>query len=314
MAKPPRRPRAVALEARIEQPRRPGPIIAPQPSDVRQPDFFRPGFIAPCKPLLRDKLPVGPFWRYEVKHDGYRIQAHSIGGDAQLFTKGGHDWTPRMPAIRDALTDLGRNVVLDGEAVIIGQDGIADFFALHGALARKSAPDAIFLAFDVLWIDGDDVRDRPLSDRVVMLEELLSEPEAAIQLVGAVDGSGATILRQACGMGLEGIVAKRMDRPYRSGDREEWIKVRCTRVDHFAVVGFKPAGRAGLSSLKLAKLVDGALVPCGWAGSGITENGSRELRHALDAGRLGVAEIEHRGGTPAGELRHPVVRGWSIGE
>ena len=112
-------------------------------------------------------------------------------------------------------------------------------------------------------------------------------------------------------MGLEGIVAKRIDRPYRSGEREDWIKVRCTRLGHFAVIDFAPAGRHGVSSLKLGMLVDDRIVPCGWAGAGIGEDMSRGIRTVLDACHHVVVEIEHRGGTPSGELRDPVVTGWS---
>lgn len=313
MAKPPRKPLSIARATHIEAPRVPGPVLTPRRSDARLVDLFRPGFIAPCKPVLRDKLPTGPQWRHEVKHDGYRVQAHAVGGEVRLFTKGGHDWTDRMPAIRDALGVLARDVVLDGEAAILGEDGIADFFALHAALARKSAPDAILFAFDVLWMDGEDLRERPLADRQEALARLLVgiDPGDGLAAVEPIEGDAVAIMRSACAMGLEGIVAKRIDKPYRSGEREDWIKVRCTQTDHFAVVGFAPGGRRGVSSLKIAKLVDTELVPCGWAGSGIGETMSRALRAALDAGRPVVVEIEHRGGTPAGELRHPVVKGWA---
>ena len=291
----------------------PGPVFVPRPTFDRQADLFRPDFIQPCKPVLRERLPVGPLWRYEVKHDGYRIQAHATSGGVRLFTRRGLDWTDRMPAICDAVAALGRDVILDGEAVMIAEDGVADFFALHAALARKSAPDAVLLAFDMLWLDGEDLRPRSLGDRVRLLDEMLA-PEAAdgIQRVEAVEGDGATILRQACELGLEGIVAKRIDKPYRSGEREDWIKVRCTRTDHFAVVGYEPVGRRGVSSLSIARLVDGTLMPCGRAGSGIGQEMSRGLRAALDAGNPVVVEIEHRGMTPAGGLRHPAVKGWVI--
>jgi bifunctional non-homologous end joining protein LigD len=315
MARPPRKPRPIARATRAEAPRVPGPVIAPPRADARQPDLFRPTFIEPCKPVLRERLPAGPLWRYEVKHDGYRIQAHAIGNEVRLYTRRGLDWTDRMPAIRNAVAALGRDVILDGEATIVGEDGIADFFALHAALARKHAPDAILFAFDVLRIDGDDMRQTPLVERQDALAALLvGSEEFGLEAVEPIEGDAEAITRAACSTGLEGVVAKRLDRPYRSGQREDWIKVRCTRLDHFAVTGFAPAGRRGVSSVKIAMLVDAQLVPCGWAGSGIGEEMSRALRFALDAGHYVVLEVEHRGMTPAGELRHPVIKGWSVEE
>jgi bifunctional non-homologous end joining protein LigD len=121
----------------------------------------------------------------------------------------------------------------------------------------------MLFAFDVLMIEGEDVRSRMLGERQAILFELLLEAEEGIAAVEPIEGDSDAILRAACSMGLEGIVAKRIDRPYRSGDREDWIKVRCTQLDHFAVIGFDPAGPKGVASLKLAKLVDGELVPCG---------------------------------------------------
>lgn len=243
----------------------------------------KPRWISRSSPVLRDRLPVGPHWRYEVKHDGYRVQAQAHAGEVRLFTKRGHDWTDRMPAIRDAVAALGRDVVLDGEAAILGEDGIADFFALHAALARKSAPDAILFAFDLLWLDDQDLRARPLSDRQAHLSELVAgDLEYGLAAVEPIEGDAVEIMRAARSMGLEGVVAKRVDRPYRSGDREDWIKVRCTKLEAFAVIGFDPAGRRGVSSLRIARLVDEAFVPCGWAGSGIGEEMARGLQASYD--------------------------------
>lgn len=310
MAKPPRKPRSIGRNTGATTPRVPGPVIAAR-VDQRQADLFRPSFVEPCKPVLRDHLPTGPLWRYEIKHDGYRVQAHAHEGEVRLYTRRGLDWTDRMPAIRDAVAALGQDVILDGEAAILGQDGIADFFALHAALARRDAPDAVLFAFDLLRLGDQDLRSHPLVERQAALSSLVVDAPFGIETVEPIEGDAEAIMRAACGMGLEGIVAKRIDRPYRSGEREEWIKVRCTQVDHFAVIGFTPAGRRGVSSLSLAKLVEETLVPCGRAGSGIGEAMSRALREALDAGRPIVAEVEYRGATPSGELRHPVVKGWS---
>ena len=111
-------------------------------------------------------------------------------------------------------------------------------------------------------------------------------------------------------MGLEGIVAKRRDAPYRSGYVDAWRKIKCTLTESFAVIGFDPAGSRGVASLKLARLQDGDLLPCGSVGSGISAEASRKLREVIEAGAHVVADVEFRGWTPAGELRHPVFKGW----
>ena len=114
-------------------------------------------------------------------------------------------------------------------------------------------------------------------------------------------------------MGLEGIVAKRRDRADRGGEAGDWIKVRCTTVEAFAVIGFDPRGKNGVAALRIARLVEEELVPCGSVGSGISEKASRELRAALQTRAHIVIDVEHRGHTPAGELRHPVYKGWHSG-
>lgn len=281
--------------------------------DLRQDDLFALPFVPPCKPVLRAKVPAGPLWQYEIKHDGYRAQAQVHGDLVRIFTKSGLEWSDRMPAIVAAMRELPvASAVIDGEAVMVGADGISDFFALHAALAAKRAPEAILVAFDLLELAGEDLRPRPLTDRRAMLAELLIGAPAAIQLSEHLNDGGEAMLQHACAMGLEGIVAKRRDAPYRSGPSETWIKVKCTKVDSFAVVGFDPEGRRGVAALKLARLVDGDLRPCGYVGSGIGATDRKALRGLLDVGAHLVADVEYRGFSPAGELRHPVFKGFHV--
>jgi bifunctional non-homologous end joining protein LigD len=192
----------------------------------------------------------------------------------------------------------------------MGADGMSDFFAIHAALARKSAPSAVLVAFDLMHLDGDDLRERPLEERRAGLAELVRDSPDWLQFSAEIDGEGSAAFRAACRMGLEGIVSKRRGSPYRSGRSNLWRKTKCRHVDQFAVIGFVPWGRTSLRSLRLAHLVGGKLVPCGSAGSGLSETMARELRAALDVGRHVVVEVEHRGFTPAGELRHPAIKGW----
>ena len=242
--------------------------------------------------MLRTKVPTGPLWQYEIKHDGYRIQAHVHRGHVRLFTKSGLDYADRMPAIVDAVSSLGRDVIVDGEAVITGPDGVTDFYALHTAISGKSAPNAHLYAFDLLQLDSQDLRPRSLAERRAMLVEVLIGAGPGMFLSEHMTSDGPAMHTAACRMGLEGIVAKRIDRPYRSGPCEDWIKVKCTKLDHFAVVGFDGAGRSGVAALKLARIADDFLVPCGSVGSGISETTSRALWAAMEAGDHLVVEVE----------------------
>lgn len=309
MPKPPRRPRPIARSSELLRPSVGRQLVRRE--DPRQDDLFALPFVEPCKPALSAKVPTGPRWQYEIKHDGYRIQAHVHGDLVRLFTKSGLNWTDRMPAIAAAMRDLPvQSAVLDGEAVMVDEQGVSDFFALHAALAAKRAPAAFLIAFDLLELAGEDLRPRPLAERRAILAETLIGAPPAIQLSEHMSSGGEAMIRHACEMGLEGIVAKRTDRPYRSGRSEDWLKIKCTKVDSFAVIGFDPEGRQGVAALKLARLMDGMLRPCGSVGSGIGAGDRRALRELLDAGAHLVADVEYRGISPAGELRHPVFKGY----
>lgn len=311
MSRVPRKPPAIPRSSELPTDAVAGRAIVPKPTDARQPDLLAPGFIQPCKPTLRDKLPVGPRWQYELKFDGYRIQAHLDGDAVRLFTKNGFDRTESLPAIAAAVRELPvQSAILDGEAVILDDESVSDFFALHAAMARGRAPDAVLIAFDLLMVAGEDLRPRPLAERRARLTEILVGAPPGLELSPHVNSEGAELLKAVCARGLEGVVAKRIDAPYRSGYVETWIKAKCTEKESFAVIGFDPQGSKGVAALKLARLVEGVLTPCGYVGSGITAVASGEIRRALDAGEHLVVDVEFRGWTPAGELRHAVFKGW----
>jgi bifunctional non-homologous end joining protein LigD len=182
------------------------------------------GYIPPCIPTRATKPPAGPDWVHEIKHDGYRLQVRRDGEAVRLFTRRGYDWTARYPAIAGTAAQLrARSFTLDGEAVVCGPDGVAVFDALH---RRGTVSEAMLYAFDLLELDGDDLRARPLDDRKKRLARLLARRRAGIVLSHHTADDGATIFRQACSMGLEGIVSKRLSAPYRSGRSTDWLKVK----------------------------------------------------------------------------------------
>jgi bifunctional non-homologous end joining protein LigD len=309
MAKPPRPPREIKRSTDLAD-----ASVVSRPllrrRDPRQAELFTTSFIEPCKPTLRSKAPVGDRWQFEIKHDGYRAQCHVNGGRVRIFTKSGFDYAPRMPAIAQALQSLRvDDAVIDGEACMEGADGITDFFALHAALAKKHAPHAFLYAFDLLHLNGDDLRALPLDERRLLLEDLLRNATKSIRFSEAFEDDGPTIARMVCQMGLEGIIAKRRDAAYRCGRSETWLKIKCTQFGTFTVTGFDPDGRTGVRSLNLAERQGPKMVACGSVGSGLTAVTSRDLRRRLDAGESVTVEVEYRGRTPSGGLRHAALKG-----
>jgi bifunctional non-homologous end joining protein LigD len=182
------------------------------------------GFGPPCVPTRAAKPPVGPDWVHEIKHDGYRLQVRRDGETVRLFTRRGYDWSGRYPAIAiTAMLLRARSFTLDGEACVCGPDGVAIFDALH---RRGTVTEAMLYAFDVLELDGEDLRGLPLGDRKKRLARLVGKRRIGIVLSEHTDEDGVLIFRQACKMGLEGIVSKRLSAPYRSGPSRNWIKVK----------------------------------------------------------------------------------------
>jgi bifunctional non-homologous end joining protein LigD len=290
--------------SRVQVPRR----------DPRQVELFRTSFIEPCKPTLRQRAPSGPRWQFEIKHDGYRAQCHLHAGEVRIYTKNGHDIAMRLPSISAALVALPvDDAVIDGEAVMIGPDGITDFFALHAAVSAKSAPAALLYAFDLLHLNGQDLRSLPLDERRLLLEDLLLYVPDPLRFSEHVLGDGPDVARAACELGLEGIVAKVRDAPYRSGRSETWLKIKCTKTAEFVVTGFEPDGRTGVRSLEIAERIGSKLEPAGSVGSGLTAQTSQDIRRALDDSREVVVEVEFRGRTPTGGLRHPAIKGFRTG-
>jgi bifunctional non-homologous end joining protein LigD len=184
-----------------------------------------PGFVEPCLPTLSHTVPSGSQWVHEIKHDGYRFICRRDGDRVCVFSRRGNDYSERVPKIAEALAALRvKSVTLDGEGVVCDPDGVTDFDLLRAALGRQGSRRAFLYAFDLLELDGRDLRSRPWDERRKALTKLLRKAGDGIRLsehLAITDGN--TIFQHACAMGLEGIVAKRRDRPYRSGRSPDWI-------------------------------------------------------------------------------------------
>jgi ATP-dependent DNA ligase len=180
-------------------------------------------FIDPCLPTKADAPPDGLDWAHEIKHDGYRIQIHTGPDGVRLYTMTGYDWTDRYPQIVAAASKLKGAAIIDAEAVVMGADGVADFEALHG---RSHYADAVAFGFDLMMLDGEDLRPLPWLLRRQKLKRLLGRRTLGLSFSREHLGHGPKVYEAACRMGLEGIVSKRVDSSYRSGRSTAWVKVK----------------------------------------------------------------------------------------
>jgi bifunctional non-homologous end joining protein LigD len=179
------------------------------------------GFILPCQPLLVDRPPAGSDWLHEIKHDGYRILACKKGGRVTLWTRHGTNFTDRLPKVAEAVCSLAADsALIDGEAVTFRSDGHSDFAALR---TKAGSARACLVAFDLLTLNGQDFRQRPIEDRRAALSPLVAGVDG-ILFSDALVAEGALVFAKACKLGLEGIVSKRVGSGYRSGNSRQWLK------------------------------------------------------------------------------------------
>jgi bifunctional non-homologous end joining protein LigD len=194
-----------------------------------------PKFIEPQLCRLVDRPGSGANWVHEVKFDGYRMQLRVENGKAALRTRKGLDWTGKFAAIAKAAAKLP-DCIIDGEICALDHNGAPDFAALQAALSDEKSDALIFFAFDLLFADGEDLRQLPLTARKENLETLLRKHNATLRFVQHFSNGGDAVLQSACRMNLEGIVSKRADAPYRSGRGDDWTKAKC-RAGHEVVIG-----------------------------------------------------------------------------
>src|SRR6516162_5468613 len=182
------------------------------------------GFIAPCLPTKTDELPSGGLWQHEIKHDGFRIIARKDAERVRLYSRPGNDFTRRFPLIVETLVRLrSRSCIIDGEAVACDDNGLTSFDLIR--LHRHN--DRVFLyAFDLIELNGDDMRRDPLEVRKATLRSMLAKAGLGLRFNEHMEGDGPTVFAHACKVGLEGIVSKRKDSMYRSGRSPDWLKMK----------------------------------------------------------------------------------------
>ena len=236
-----------------------------------------PHFIEPQLCRLVERATSEPGWAHEIKFDGYRMQLRVENGEAQLRTRKGLDWTAKFAGIAKVASMLP-DCLLDGEVVALDKHGVPDFAALQTALADHKTDELLFFAFDLLFIEGDDLRELPLRDRNARLKALLtnSKPPPTLRYVDHFEIAGDTVLKSACQMHLEGIVSKRLDAPYKSGRGKDWTKTKC-RGGHEVVIGGWSSEGGRLRSLLVGVHRGKKLVYVGRVGAGFAAKTARRV-------------------------------------
>ena len=250
-----------------------------------------PGFVSPQLATLVDAVPEGKNWLHEIKFDGYRILARVEKGNVALITRNQQDWTDRCGFLVAPLAKLSvTSALLDGEVVALNENGTSNFQLLQNSLSGQVHSPLVYYVFDLLHVDGAELTNAPLLTRKERLSALIKPAASSpVRYSEHWIGDGQKLYQEACRKGLEGIISKSVDQPYRSGRSRDWLKIKCVRNQEFVIGGFTdPAGsRAGLGALLVGVHDDNnRLLYAGKVGTGFTRESLLELRSRLDPLRI----------------------------
>jgi bifunctional non-homologous end joining protein LigD len=284
-----------------------------------------PGFIAPALATKIEKVPSGARWVHEIKFDGYRVQLHIANDDIKVFTRRGNDWTKRFRKVAaDAYLINAGSAIIDGEVVVPAVDGTTDFSVLQNELKGKSTK-IVMVAFDLLYLNGHDLRKLPLLERKATLQKLIAK--TAIQFSESFELDGPKMFKHACKTGLEGVVSKVRDSRYQSDRGNDWVKVTCAQRETLPIAGFALDGNKW-DGLYVGRQKGERLTYAGKVDHGFTSESERDLRARLEplirktqpyAKKIAhrgiwvepslLAEIEYRAKSAEGKVRHPFFKG-----
>jgi bifunctional non-homologous end joining protein LigD len=284
-----------------------------------------PGFVEPALATSIDKVPAGDRWIHEIKFDGYRVQVHLVNEAVKVFTRRGHDWTNRFRKVADDAWHIAAgSTIIDGEVVIPAADGTTDFAVLQNELKGNSSR-LVLVAFDLLYLNGHDLRKLPLVERKALLKKTISGTN--IQLSESFELDGAEMLAHACKVGLEGVVSKVRDSAYVSGRGNNWVKKTCAQRETLTIAGFALDG-TDWDGIYLGRRKGNDLVYAGKVDHGFTKGSAISLRERLTPlirrtqpyrkriAHKGIwvepqlmAEIEYRAKSAEGRVRHPFFKG-----
>jgi bifunctional non-homologous end joining protein LigD len=283
-----------------------------------------PGFIEPALATSIEKVPSGGRWIHEIKFDGYRVQVHFANEAAKIFTRRGHDWTHRFKKVaHDAWRIKASSAVVDGEIVVPAPDGTTDFSVLQNELKGKST-SIVLVAFDLLYLNGRDLRKLPLIQRKAELRKIL---DGTVQFSESFEIDGREMFAHACKLGLEGVVSKVRDAPYPKGRTRDWVKKTCVQRETLTIAGFA-LDEGKWDGIYVGRLKGDDLVYAGKVDHGFDKTSAAQLQKRLKplirktqpyAKRIAhkgiwveprlLAEIEYRAKSAEGKVRHPFFRG-----
>jgi len=296
------RPESVKSGRRIEELVKP-PKTRPQPLKTAPGRLSgavaveMPMRVAPQLATRVERPPPGAGWLHEIKFDGYRTIAMVKDGRARLITRSGLDWTKRYGDLGAAFAGLPcKEAVIDGEIIVPDEQGVSHFAALQDALAQGAGSKLVFYAFDLVYLDGWDLRKVGLEKRKALLKQLLAgevSARSAIQFSDHVAGEGAAFYDRTAELGLEGVVSKRADAPYEEGRSKTWLKSKALQAGNFVIAGYTLSEAAGgLGALALGEWEDGELQYRGKVGTGFDAETLSELPERLEQLREGAAELD----------------------
>jgi bifunctional non-homologous end joining protein LigD len=295
-----------------------GDSASPHPAEV--PGARRaamPKFVQPQLATLVERPPDGNGWLHELKHDGYRILARVEHRRAKLFSRNAHDWTEKFPAVAEAVGRLPvEEAILDGEVTVLLPDGTSSFQALQNFGSSITRGQLAYMIFDLLYLDGRDLTGARLDDRKAALARLLasgSDRAAVLRYSDHVVGAGADFFARACKLGLEGIVSKKRDAPYRGTRGADWLKVKCLKQQEIVIGGYtEPEGsRIGIGALLGGVYESGRLVYVGKIGTGFDNRTLRDLQQRLSRLEQKMSPFASR---PAGAARAHWVKPELVGQ
>ncbi len=244
-----------------------------------------PRFITPCLATLVAKAPDDKRWEHEIKFDGYRIQARLDHGSVKLMTRKGLDWTKKFSSVAKAVGKLhAKTALIDGELVAHDSNGISRFSLLQQDLTSGRQGRMVLYAFDLMHLNGADLKPLPLTTRKAALAKLIRRGhDRHLRFSKSLHGQGPVLLKHACKKGLEGIISKLKDARYHSGRGRDWLKAKCSDRQELVVAGFAPslADSRAVGALVLAFYQRGKLCYAGRTGTGFSHETARSLYRTL---------------------------------
>jgi bifunctional non-homologous end joining protein LigD len=284
-----------------------------------------PGFVEPALATSIEKVPSGDRWIHEIKFDGYRVQVHLANEAVKVFTRRDHDWTNRFKKIADEAWHIAAgSAIIDGEVVVLAADGTTDFSGLQNELKGES-DKIVLVAFDLLYLNGYDLRKLPLRERKTHLKKLIDK--TGVQFSESFEVDGQEMYQQACKAGLEGVVSKVADSRYNSGRGNDWVKKTCAQRETLTIAGFALDGN-DWDGIYVGRRKGNNLVYASKVDHGFDKASAADLRKRLTplirktqpyAKKIAhkafwvepelLAEIEYRAKSAEGKVRHPFFKG-----